>query len=174
MPQALLLAAGGRRARGTPIGSRPFDGPALNPPGYQGHAHFWQHVLSRRQLARSAAGGAALTATAGLWLPGLAAAASPVGAAPKPIPGGTDVAPLLGLPMPKIFHFFFPAFGQEISTITDFVGFVAAAEIQGKGTATNTLTHATSTLYYDADMRFMDGTYVGVDGHTRQGTFGFI
>ena len=31
-----------------------------------------------------------------------------------------------------------------------------------------------ATLYFDADMRFMQGTYVGVDGKTHQNTFGFI
>jgi hypothetical protein len=28
--------------------------------------------------------------------------------------------------------------------------------------------------FIDADMRFMQGLYRGVDGRTRQGTFGFV
>jgi hypothetical protein len=160
--------------------------PALNPPGYIGHPHFWQRALSRRQFVRTAAGATAMVVGGGLWVP------TPVAAEqdennnnddhkpgrgnpePKPIPGGTDLFALLGQGHGPTFHFFFPAFRQEVSTVGDFDGFVAAAEIQGKGTATNTATGAKTTLYFDADMRFMDGRYVAVDGRTRRQTFGFI
>jgi hypothetical protein len=124
-------------------------------------------------MVRTAAGGIALVAGAEWWLPGVAGAA-PTGTPPKPIPGGLDLFQLLGLGHGPTFHTFFPAFGQEVSTIADFNGSVAAAEIQGTGIATDTVTHATSMLYYDADMRFMDGTYVGEDGHIHPGTFGFV
>jgi hypothetical protein len=93
---------------------------------------------------------------------------------PQPIPGGTDLYALLGLGSGPLFHFSFPAFGQEVSTITDFVGHVAAAEVQGTGIATNTTSQETLSLTFDADMRFMDGLYIAEDGHPRHGTFGFI
>jgi hypothetical protein len=85
---------------------------------------------------------------------------------PRPIPGGTA---FLG-PGTTIFHANFPAFGQEVSTITDFNGSIAAAEIRGTGTANM----GPTPLFYDADMRFMSGTYVAMDGRTREGTFGFV
>ena len=145
----------------------------LSPPGYTGHAHFRERALSRRRFVQTAAG-AAMVVGAGLWLPASAAAAPPGTGQPKPIPGGTDLLALLGLGSGPTYHFFFPAFGQEVSTVGDLNGFVAAAEIQGSGTATDTASGATSTLTYDADVRFMDGVYVGQDGRTRRGTFGFI
>jgi len=157
--------------------------PALQPPGYTGHPHFWQRALSRRQFVRTAAG-AAMVVGSGLWIPTQVAAGHDDddddhkpghgNPDPKPIPGGTDLLALLGQGPGPTYHFFFPAFGQEVSTVGDFDGFVAAAEIQGTGTATNTATGAKTKLYFDADMRFMDGQYVAVDGRTRRQTFGFI
>ena len=125
--------------------------------------------MSRRQFVRTAATTSALAIGATLVWPGVVAAAPPSDASPNPIPGGTDLEALLGLPPGPIFHFFFPAFGNEVSTITDLNGVVAAGEIQGTG-----LTNTSTSLTYDADMRFMSGEYVGVDGHPRQGTFGFV
>jgi hypothetical protein len=120
----------------------------------------------------------------GLWMPSLVAADDDghdddhkpghSNADPKPIPGGTDLYALLGQGHGPTFHFFFPAFGQEVSTVGDLDGFVAAAEIRGSGTATDTATGAKTTLTFDADMRFMDGQYVAVDGRTHRQTFGFI
>jgi len=126
---------------------------------------------------RGTAATAGLALGAGLVQP--AGAVSPFrplfgNAAPQPIPGGTDLYDLLGLGSGPLFHFFFPAFGQEVSTITDFVGHVGAAEVQGTGTLTNTTSQETTTLTFDADMRFMDGHYIAEDGHPRNGTFGFI
>ncbi|HVX30820.1 MAG TPA: twin-arginine translocation signal domain-containing protein [Nitrolancea sp.] len=142
-----------------------------------GHAHFWERAFSRRQFMRGTAATAGLALSAGLIQPaGAFSPSHPIfgNADPKPIPGGTDLYALLGLGSGPIFHFFFPAFGQEVSTITDFVGHVGAAEVQGTGTLTNTASTETSTLTFDADMRFMDGLYVAEDGRPRRGTFGFI
>jgi hypothetical protein len=61
-----------------------------------------------------------------------------------------------------------PALGFDVSTITDFSGFVAAAEIQGDAAGGG------SSFTFDADMRLMQGKYVGKDGRVRQGSFGFI
>jgi len=159
----------------------PHDGRIVVPtptgPRRIGHAHFWERAFSRREFMRGTAATAGLALGAGLVQS--AGAFSPHrpffgNAAPQPIPGGTDLDELLGLGSGPLFHFFFPAFGQEVSTITDFVGHVGAAEIQGTGTLTNTLSHETTTLTFDADMRFMDGHYIAEDGHPRNGTFGFI
>jgi len=60
-----------------------------------------------------------------------------------------------------------------VSSITDFIGLVAAAEVQGKGTSTATPTGNTHRTF-DVDMRFMDGVYVDVSGQIRRSTFGFI
>jgi hypothetical protein len=152
--------------------------PALQPPGYTGHPHFWQRALSRRQFVRTAAGATAMVVGSGLWIPSPVAAqhddqgnATPP---PNPIPGGTDLYALLGQGSGPIFHVFFPAIGQEVSTVGDFNGFVAAAEIRGTGTATDTATGVKTPLTFDADMRFMDGQYVAVSGRTYSQTFGFI
>lgn len=75
---------------------------------------------------------------------------------PKPIPevlfGNTP------------FHIQFPN-TEEPSSIYDFNGIVGATEIQG---------HVSDDLVFDADMRFMQGTYVAVDGSVHHHTFGFV
>jgi hypothetical protein len=151
------------------------DGPRLvdvSPPGYTGHSHFWQRALSRRQFVRGVAGTSALAVGASLAWPTLALAEEAErDAAPNPIPGGLPLLDIVtgGAQHGPIFHVFLPAFGNEVSTITDFKGTIAAAEIQGTG-----VTNSNETLTFDADMRFMSGRYVSVDGRTREGTFGFV
>jgi hypothetical protein len=122
-----------------------------------GHQHFWERALSRRQFLGTAAlaGGAAVTTS--VWMPVLAEAAAPGAGTPRPIPG--TVAP--GAP----FHVFLPGPGAEPSTIGDFNGFVAIADIEGTGTG---------GLTFGADMRFMTGIFKGTDNRTHKGTFGFI
>lgn len=129
------------------------------------------HAWYSRAATAGLALGAGLVQPAGAFSP-----LRPIfeNADPRPISGGTDLYDLLGLGSGPLFHFFFTAFRQEVSTMTDFVGHVGAAEVQGTGTLTNTTSHETSTLTFDADMRFMDGLYVVEDGRPRQGTFGFI
>ena len=68
-----------------------------------------------------------------------------------------------------VIHILPPAIGFEMATITDFNGVIAAAEIQGTAQGTD------GTQYtFDTDMRFMQGTYVGMDGRRYRGAFGFI
>jgi hypothetical protein len=56
--------------------------------------------------------------------------------------------------------------GRRDGDDTDFNGTAGAAHIRGT---------ANSGAYnFDADMRFMQGTYVGIDGRVQRGTFGFI
>jgi len=125
-----------------------------------GHQHFWDRALSRRQFLGTAGAASGVAATASLWLPGLAQAAAPGAGTPRPIPG--TVAP--GAP----FHVKLPGAGAEPSTITDFNGFVAIADIEGTGTGTG------SGLTFGADMRFTTGTFKGTDDRIHRGVFGFI
>jgi len=120
-----------------------------------GHAHFWERALSRRQIVKTAAAGTVVVLGSGLLTPALAEAKD-AAVAPKPIP--ETLFP--GAP----FHVLGPD-SEEPSAITDFNGFVGATEIQGTGTG---------GLLFDVDMRFMQGTYVGVDGKVHWDTFGFV
>ena len=122
--------------------------------------------LSRRRFLRTAAGATGLVLGSGLVWPARAWAA---GADPKPIPGGIQ-------PFgdgTELFHLFPPAPGNEPSTITDFNGVVGVAHIRGAGTSTDTNGNQTRLLF-DADMRFMNGDYIGVDGLRYGGTFAFV
>jgi hypothetical protein len=56
--------------------------------------------------------------------------------------------------------------GGEPSTITDFNGFVGVAHVEGTGTDNHG-----NTLFWDVDLRFMDGVFRGDDGRVHQGTF---
>jgi hypothetical protein len=117
----------------------------------------------------TAAGAAGAALTADLWLPLLAEAQGLGGAAPKPIPDGIQP---FG-PGTETFHLFLPEAGSNPSTITDFNGLFAMAEITGTGTGTDTTTGVTTPLLFDNDMRFYSGVYTGMDGKTHAGTFGF-
>jgi hypothetical protein len=127
--------------------------------------HTHGHMVTRRWVIQ---GGAVL---AGGVLAGASLGAAPAsadddrerGARPRPIPGGIQP----GGPGTEVFHVFLPGAGDP-STITDFDGVVGIAEVQGVGTGTNSQSH------FDADIRFMRGRYVGLDGHRHQGTFGFV
>jgi hypothetical protein len=103
-----------------------------------------------------AATGAA--ATASLWVPVLAEAS---GVDPTPIPEtifpGTQ------------FHIQLPGLGNEPSAITNLDGVVGLATVSGTGTASDG-----KSSFFDADMRFIQGTYLGVDNQTHKGVFGFV
>jgi hypothetical protein len=59
-----------------------------------------------------------------------------------------------------------PVFGNENSAITDFTGVYGGAAITGTGTDGQG-----TTGYWASDVRFMQGTYRGVDGRFYHGTF---
>ena len=87
---------------------------------------------------------------------------------PRPIPGGFDEN--FGLvPSDPFIHVLPPGIGFEMSTITDFNGVVAAAEIRGTAHGSDGTTYD-----FDADMRFMRGVYVALDGRRRNAAFGFV
>jgi hypothetical protein len=87
---------------------------------------------------------------------------------PRPIPGGFD-ANFIPVPVDPFIHALPPAVGFDMSTITDFKGFVAGAEVQGTATGSDG-----SSYWFDADMRIIDGVYVDMSGRVRQHAFGFV
>jgi hypothetical protein len=130
--------------------------------------HHVKHVLSRRAFLTGTAGVSAAAVGAGLLRPTAAFAAKPFNATPKPTTavlniGGTD------------FHLTPLTFqsGVDLSSITDFNGFVGVADVQGTGTGTNP-DGSSETLLFDTDMRFMSGVYIGQDGRVHKGNFGFV
>src|SRR5579872_427281 len=92
---------------------------------------------------------------------------------------GTDPIPIDGSPNLAPFRVWAPivvdSIDAEPATITNFNGVVGIAYLSGNVTRTNLKTKAVDLLpFVDADMRFMQGVYRGVDGKPRQGTFGFV
>ena len=124
--------------------------------------------LSRRRfLGTAGAAGVGLGLGSGVLTSAAAVAGSGgSGVLPRPIPSGFLT------PVGVFIHHHPPARGIEASQITDFRGTIGLAQLTGTGTGTR---HGTSSkLNFEIDNRFMQGTYVGVDGRRHQGTFGFI
>ncbi|MBV9425380.1 MAG: hypothetical protein JOZ98_20900 [Solirubrobacterales bacterium] len=142
-----------------------------------GHDHFWERGLSRRQVIGGTAGLGGLAAASRLGLPALASADNFGPAEPRPIPGGTTIDGL------GTFHFFFPTSPNpagsrdtvengrgDPSLITDFRGSIGVGEWSG-GTGKDQ--HGT-TLFWAADVRFMEGEFIALDGRRRVGAFAFL
>jgi hypothetical protein len=112
----------------------------------------------------------------GLVHPKSARADNDEGGQPNPIPSG--VAPLAPFGIFIHHHPLNPATPLsnigDPSQITDFNGFVGMVHIRGGGTATDTLTGATATMAYQADMGFSQGEFIGTDGRRHEGTFAFV
>ena len=87
---------------------------------------------------------------------------------PKPIPGGFSAA-FEPVPADPFIHVLPPFLPFEMSTIGDFDGTIGAADIQGTAHGSDGTTYT-----FDADMRFMQGTYVDTAGNTQHGSFAFI
>jgi hypothetical protein len=134
-------------------------------------------VSRRRFLGTAGATGVGLSLGSGLLTSAAAVADSDRSAVavadhhgpavlPRPIPSGFLT------PVGVFIHHHLPGRGIEASQITDFRGTIGLAQLTGTGTGT---LHGTSKkLTFEMDNRFMQGTYVGVDGRRHQGTFGFI
>jgi len=93
------------------------------------------------------------------------------GATPLPIPLPLALAhnPLGGMDIYQNFQghaYSSPPFGNEPNQITNFNGFYGGARVQGTGKD-----GTGQTLYWDADLRFMQGTYQGLDGSLQHRTF---
>lgn len=137
-------------------------------PAGPGHRHGLDRAgVSRRRFLALSAGATGMAIGAGIVGPGAAFARGRHFSAARPIPGGIEVNG-------QRFHVFEPEPGKEPSTITDFDGVVGVAHLSGEGTGTDTRTGRRSRLIYDVDMRFMDGTYVGFDGHRHDAVYGFV
>ncbi len=152
------------------------------------------HVhLSRRRFLTGVGAAAAAGSVASLGLAAPAAAHQggapvfPRQSGPNPIPQVVDASAPGFPPPPDPFHFIhwllpgpegastqileLPAFGLDVdpSTITDFDGFVAYAVVAG------TAQDGTGASYdTELDVRVMQGHYIGEDGRTHYGTFGFF
>ena len=124
--------------------------------------------LSRRRLIQGGVGLLGASALGGIGVE-RAAAAKP-NWEPKPIPGGFAISPTSFslVPVDPSIHVLPPSVGFEMSTITDFKGVVGAAEIRG------TASGGGASYDFDADMRFMKGQYIAVDGHLRSAAFAFV
>ena len=80
------------------------------------------------------------------------------------------------------FHVFGPTpdgsfdpIDAEPATITDFIGSVGLAYINGFVTRTNTKSGEVLILpMISSDMRFMKGEYIGVDGRLHHGAFALV
>ena len=139
--------------------------------------------LTRRNLIRGAAGAAAGT---GLLLgsgPQFSAFAED---------GTNNKCKALARPIPHITgpgHFFFPGppdgsappsfphfpfAGFDPSTITDFKGLVANADLNFGGTGTDLNTGDSRPYTFHTDWRFFKGTFVAIDGLEHKGTLTFI
>ena len=113
---------------------------------------------------------------------GALVAAAAVGQALHPqslFAAGSDPVPVQGSPNLAPFSVWAPIFVDSMdanpASITNFNGVVALAYVSGMVHRTNTVTGEVDVLpFLDADMRFMQGVYRGLDGKPRQGTFGFV
>jgi hypothetical protein len=143
-----------------------------------------QKLLSRRNLIRGAAGTAA---GAGLLLGSVVRSSALADdddegehnkckAVPRPIPH---------ISTPPGTHFFFPGpvdasattspdTGHDPSIITDFKGVIASADLVFSGVGTDLNTGASAKYDFHADMRVMEGLFVGLDGDQHRGSIGFI
>jgi len=143
-----------------------------------------QKSLSRRNLIRGVAGtaaGAGLLLGSGLRFSARAddddeGKHGKCNAVPRPIPH---------ISTPPGTHFFFPGpvdaspttspnTGHDPSIITDFSGVIANADLVFSGMGTNLNTGVSAKYDFHADMRVMDGVFVGLDAERHRGTFGFI
>jgi len=136
--------------------------------------------VTRRNLIRGAAG-----AVAGAGLLGAGLRSSAV--ADDDDEGKHNKCKALARPIPHITtppgqHFFFagppdgsaaPA-GFDPSTITDFKGVIANADLNFGGTGTDLNTGANTPYTFHTDWRFFKGTFVGIDGLEHKGTLSFI
>lgn len=92
---------------------------------------------------------------------------------------GSDPIPVTGSPILAPFSIWAPIFVDSIdadpASIANFNGVAALAYVSGTVHRTNMVTGEVDVLpFLDADMRFMEGVYRGVDGKPHQGTFGFV
>jgi hypothetical protein len=139
--------------------------------------------LTRRNLIRGAAGtavGAGVLLGSGLRLSADDGDDEGEHNKCKPVP-----RPIPHISTPPGTHFFFPGpvdaspttspnTGHDPSIITDFSGVIANANMFFSGVGTDLNTGASAKYDFHADMRLMDGVFVGLDGDQHHGSIGFI
>jgi hypothetical protein len=146
-------------------------------------SHFREHTtfqIGRRSFLLGTAGTLAVGLSASLIRPKISEAHAAPLPAPKPIPGGIDVSPLI----PPLIHIFVPGpetitlpftrftlqgLNVEPSTITDFQGVTAQAYHVGTATGSDGIRYNLET-----DVRIYEGEYVAEDGSRREGTFAHL
>jgi hypothetical protein len=103
---------------------------------------------------------------------GLSASLVALGSAtpqPIPLPLASAQNPLGGMDIYQNFQGHAdvnPPFGNEPNQITNFDGFYGGVRVQGTGTD-----GTGQGLFWDADLRFMQGIYQGLDGKIQKNTF---
>ena len=143
--------------------------------------------VTRRNLIRGAAGA---VAGAGLFSSGLRSSAL----ADDDDEGKHNKCKALARPIPHIStppgqHFFFPGppdgsappsfphfpnAGFDPSTITDFKGVIANADLNFGGTGTDLNTGVSTPYTFHTDWRFFKGSFVAIDGLEHKGTLTVI
>ena len=124
-------------------------------------------VISRRMLLRAGAVGTGLFLGGAHWSLAHADEGGIQTAEPRPLP---ETITVLGVAI----HHQPPAPGNDPSQITDFKGVVGNSRVTGMGTGVNTTTGVSTRLSFQADMGFMKGVFVGLDGRMHQGAFCFV
>lgn len=125
-------------------------------------------TMTRRRVLRSMAGVTGAALSSGVWMPAVAQTRGRRGGPdtvdnqPKPIPGGFEAGG-------QLFHAFLPGTGNDESTIFDFNGALGSVLIRGQGTNGEGIRRG-----FHADIRFMQGVYVAVDGNRYTDTFAFV
>src|SRR6478752_5088096 len=138
---------------------------------------FNDRLVTRKELLRlgtGLVGGAAAVsvfATSDAWADGAGGGGQDRRhfGAPRPVPGGFNDDLTGFVPADPLVHAYAPAVGLDLSTITDFKGVVAACELQGGAHGSDG-----SQYWFDADMRFMQGTYIDLRGRRQEDVFGFV
>jgi hypothetical protein len=132
----------------------------------------WHTAISRRTFLGAGIGAFGAALGAGLLRPVAASAASPGIGNVLPIP--TILEPFAGVEI----HVQAPPFtgaNTDPSTVWNFQGASGIAFIDTSVTRTNRKTGEQQMLpSTDNHMTFMQGMYIGRDGHVREGTFSFV
>ena len=120
---------------------------------------------------------AAADASGGIKLPGLSELPNPIPHA-APTPFGTTIHNFFPGPVEGTLAASDPAGphpnGRDPSPIFNFSGFIGEADLSFTGTGTDLNTGARAPYTFNADVRFMSGTFLGTDRKTRRGAFAFI
>ena len=129
------------------------------------HASPARGSVSRRAFLHGTTGAAGLALAAAHGTP--AQAAQPSRGEPLPIPT-VDQTPFGPI------HAADPTMGQDPSLITDFQGVAGTATLSLTGLGTDTTADQTAQYGFKMDVSFMQGAFIGADGHHHQGSFAFI